>query len=53
MKENKEVFEDPKEISAVLNKKFQEVFTTKSELEIPHTMWKTMRCGKSTLIEKR
>ena len=30
MKENKEVYEDPKEISEVLNKNFQKVFTQKN-----------------------
>ena len=33
LKENKEAYEDPKEICEVLNKKFQKVFTTESEFE--------------------
>ena len=33
LKENKEVYEDPKEISVVLNKNFLKVFTTKYKLE--------------------
>ena len=47
-KENKLVYEDLKEISEVLNKNFQKVFTTEST----ETREK-MRCGKPRLIEKR
>ena len=33
MKENNEVYEDPKEMSEVLNKNFEKVFTTQSDFE--------------------
>ena len=35
MKENKEVYEDPKEMSEVLNKNFQKVFITESDFKKP------------------
>ena len=35
MKENIEVYEDPKEMCEVLNKNFQEVFTTESDFKKP------------------
>ena len=34
MKENKEVYEDPKEMSEMLNKNFQKVFTTESDYKM-------------------
>ena len=33
MKENNEVYEDPKEMSAVLNHNFQKVFTAESDFK--------------------
>ena len=33
MEENKEVYEDPKEITQILNKNFQKVFITESDFE--------------------
>ena len=35
LKENNEVYEDPKEMSEVLNKNFQKVFTTESDFQKP------------------
>ena len=46
MKENKELYEDPKEMSEMLNKNFQKVFTTESDFKKPqgqvtkNAMWK-------------
>ena len=35
LKENKEEYEDPKEMSEVLNKNFQKVFTTEFDFKMP------------------
>ena len=35
LKENNEIYEDPKGMSEVLNKNFQKVFTTESEFKKP------------------
>ena len=35
LKENKEVYEDPKEMSEMLNKNFQKIFTIESDYKMP------------------
>ena len=41
LKKNNEVYEDPKEISEVLNKNFQKVFTTESDFKKPQGQVRT------------
>ena len=56
LKKKKELYEDPKEMSEVLNKKFQKVFTTECDLKKPqgqvtkNEMWE-IRISRKEIVE--
>ena len=46
LQENKEVYENPKQMSEVLHKNFQKVFTTGCNFKKPQVQRRKMRPGK-------